>query len=139
MDITGNTVRKIGYARVANSEATADLQFQIDRLRAAGCDSVYSEVAPGSGERPELHRAIAALVEGDCLLAESWDRFSRNREQVYEMIRTARTRGVQIGVVGAFPVEEAEIRLAFELALDGIARQEIAQMLNRRKDGALRP
>jgi DNA invertase Pin-like site-specific DNA recombinase len=55
----------IGYARVSSTDQ--DFEAQVERLKAAGCDRVYSEKASGKSRngRHALDKAIRALLPGD--------------------------------------------------------------------------
>ena len=58
---------RIGYARVSTLEQNLDLQ--VDALRAAGCEKVYTDKTGGTmAERPGLERALADLRAGDRLV-----------------------------------------------------------------------
>ena len=76
---------KIGYARVSSS--TQDYQGQVDALKAAGCDRVYSEKRSGkaASSRPQrcrsafwawlaglCHRACTEAQEKLTLLRQPW-------------------------------------------------------------------
>lgn len=52
---------RIGYARVSTDEQ--DTSPQIDALKLAGCERIYSEHISGkSKERPELERLLSLNV-----------------------------------------------------------------------------
>ena len=54
----------IGYARVSTMDQNPALQM--DALRAAGCEKIFTEKASGSHrDRPELRAALEYLREGD--------------------------------------------------------------------------
>jgi DNA invertase Pin-like site-specific DNA recombinase len=68
----------IGYARVSKNE-DQHIAPQIDALEAAGCTRVYEEKASGGRwDRPELHRLLERLGEGDVLVVWKLDRLSRS-------------------------------------------------------------
>ena len=69
---------QIGYARVSRGDHQ-DLSAQLAALSAAGCDPVFREEASGGqSDRPELARAIGALMPGDVLVVWKLDRLSRS-------------------------------------------------------------
>jgi predicted site-specific integrase-resolvase len=62
---TRELMASIGYARVSSTDQ--DFEAQVERLKAAGCDRVYSEKASGKSRngRHALDKAIRALLPGD--------------------------------------------------------------------------
>ena len=58
---------KIGYARV--STADQELTVQIEALKQAGCESIYSDKASGAKtDRPGFRQALDYMREGDLLV-----------------------------------------------------------------------
>ena len=71
----------IGYARV--STADQHTAAQTAALRKAGCERIYREKASGGRwDRPELHRLLEQLREGDVLVVWKLDRLSRSLRDV---------------------------------------------------------
>jgi DNA invertase Pin-like site-specific DNA recombinase len=69
---------RVGYARVSPVDQNPDLQ--LDALRRAGCEKIYTERASGAREdRPELARVLAdVLRSGDTLVVWKLDRLARS-------------------------------------------------------------
>ncbi|KJV05154.1 recombinase family protein [Methylocucumis oryzae] len=64
---------KIGYARVSTDEQNPDLQ--IDALKAAGCERIFTDKASGANtKRSELARCLKTLAAGDTLIVWKLDR-----------------------------------------------------------------
>src|SRR3954453_23624573 len=62
----------LGYARVSKAD-DQDSAAQVRGLKAAGCTRVYEETASGGRwDRPELHRLLDHLRDGDALSSASW-------------------------------------------------------------------
>ena len=58
----------IGYARVSKLDQQ-DTRAQVMELKRAGCKRIFEESASaGRWDRPELHRALDQLREGDVLI-----------------------------------------------------------------------
>jgi DNA invertase Pin-like site-specific DNA recombinase len=58
----------IGYTRVSKADGQ-DPVVQVKALRQAGCKRIFEEKASGGRwDRPELHRALEHLREGDVLV-----------------------------------------------------------------------
>src|SRR5689334_7922826 len=75
----------IGYARV--STQAQDTALQIDALKAAGCDRIFTEKASGAlRERPELAAALDYMREGDTLVVWKLDRLARSLTQLIETV-----------------------------------------------------
>src|SRR5690242_21680062 len=68
----------LGYARVSKSD-DQDPAAQVRALEAAGCRKVLREAASGGRwDRPELHRLLDQLREGDVVVVWKLDRLSRS-------------------------------------------------------------
>lgn len=75
----------IGYARVSTQDQGA--AAQIAALEAAGCERVFQEKASGGRwDRPELHRLLGQLRNGDVLVVWKLDRLSRSLKDVLAMM-----------------------------------------------------
>jgi len=64
---------KYGYARV--SSKAQDYQAQVEALRAAGCEKIYSEKQSGKSRngRPEFNKLMKALLPGDKVVVTKLD------------------------------------------------------------------
>ncbi len=83
----------IGYARVSTLDQNLDLQ--LDALRAAGCEKIFTDAASGAlKDRPGLQEAIAYARKGDTLVAWKLDRFGRSLKNLIELINSLADRGV---------------------------------------------
>lgn len=68
----------LGYARVSKAD-DQDTATQVSALKTAGCDRVYEEKASGDRwDRPQLHRMLDHLREGDIVVVWKLDRLSRS-------------------------------------------------------------
>lgn len=128
----------VGYARV--SSTGQDHQTQIDRLKEAGCEKVFSEKLSGlDRERPELHKVLEFVREGDVLIITKLDRLARSASHLHQIVDglTAKSVGFKVlddsgidtttrsgkllfGILASFA--EFETALRRERQLDGIAR-----------------
>src|SRR5215813_13854079 len=131
----------IGYARVStNDQETAT---QVAALKAAGCEQIYREKASGGRwDRPELHRLLDQLRNGDVLVVWKLDRLSRSLRDVLtimdrlgetgagfrsltEAIDTTTPAGrMMMQMVGAFgEFERAMLRERTKAGLDSARRE----------------
>ena len=71
------SMASIGYARVSSNDQNHD--GQVERLKAAGCDRVFSEKASGKSTngRHALDKAVRSLSQGDTLIVVRLDRLAR--------------------------------------------------------------
>jgi DNA invertase Pin-like site-specific DNA recombinase len=72
----------LGYARVSKGDEQSNA-VQAKALRAAGCRRIFEEAASGGRwDRPELHRMLDQLREGDVVVVWKLDRLSRSLKDV---------------------------------------------------------
>ena len=72
---------RIGYARVSTKDQS--LQSQIDALKQAACEKVYSEIVSGAKtQRPVLDALLSHLRQGDVLVIYKLDRFGRSLKHI---------------------------------------------------------
>ncbi len=69
---------RVGYARVSTADQSPELQ--LEALRHADCEKVFSEKASGAkADRPELTRVLRdVLRQGDVLVVWKLDRLARS-------------------------------------------------------------
>jgi DNA invertase Pin-like site-specific DNA recombinase len=76
----------LGYARVSKGDDRTNA-MQANALRAAGCKCIFEEEAPdGRWGRPELHRLLDQLHEGDTVIVWKLDRLSRSLKDVLHIM-----------------------------------------------------
>lgn len=76
---------RIGYARVSTPDQSLDMQ--IDALKKAGCERIYSEKASGrKKDRAELERLLEFIRAGDTLVVWKLDRLGRTMSQLCDLI-----------------------------------------------------
>jgi DNA invertase Pin-like site-specific DNA recombinase len=84
---------KIGYARVSTDEQNPDLQ--LDALKAAGCERVFTDKAGGgSFKRSELAKCLKTLVAGDTLTVWKLDRLGRSLHELIGLLDDLKAREV---------------------------------------------
>jgi DNA invertase Pin-like site-specific DNA recombinase len=89
---------RIGYARVSTDQQTNNPQ--VDRLKAAGCDRVYTDVITGTAaSRPEWDRCLDALRPEDVLVIVRLDRIGRSVRNLIEVVNSLGARGVDLLVL----------------------------------------
>jgi len=84
---------KFGYSRVSTQEQDTDLQE--GKLREAGAERIFTERASGGRwDRPELHKMLEQLREGDVLMVWKLDRLSRSLKDLLWIIDSLEAKGV---------------------------------------------
>ena len=83
----------VGYARVSTPDQKLDLQ--LDALRDAGCERVFTDEASGAkADRPGLAEALAFVRSGDALVVWRLDRFGRSLKDLVGRVDELREAGV---------------------------------------------
>jgi DNA invertase Pin-like site-specific DNA recombinase len=77
---------KYGYARVSSN--TQDYAAQVDALKAAGCERIFSEKASGKSTngRREFDKLMRALVPGDIVVVAKLDRLARSSRDLHNIL-----------------------------------------------------
>ena len=76
----------IGYARVSKIDQQ-DTRAQVKALKEAGCKRIFEESASGGRwDRPQLHRALDQVREGDVLVVWKLDRLSRSLKDMLHIL-----------------------------------------------------
>ena len=76
----------LGYARVSKGDEQNNA-LQAKALRAAGCRKLFEEAASGGRwDRPELHRMLDQIREGDTVVVWKLDRLSRSLKDVLHIM-----------------------------------------------------
>jgi DNA invertase Pin-like site-specific DNA recombinase len=86
---------KIGYARVSTQDQNSNLQ--LDALKIAGCEKIFSETASGSRtDRPELLKALEYARSDDVIVVWKLDRLARSMRQLIETMEMLKGRGIAL-------------------------------------------
>jgi DNA invertase Pin-like site-specific DNA recombinase len=87
------TTKQIGYARVSTQDQ--DCALQIEALKKAGCDPIYTETASGAKtDRPALLEALQYAREGDVIVVWKMDRLARSLKQLIATVEDLDQRGI---------------------------------------------
>ncbi|MEL7485216.1 MAG: recombinase family protein, partial [Planctomycetota bacterium] len=75
----------LGYARVSADQQST--QAQVRALKKAGAKRIYEEEASGGRwDRPELHRLLDQLRQGDTVVVWKLDRLSRSLKDLLSIL-----------------------------------------------------
>ncbi len=83
----------VGYARVSTDQQSTD--GQIDSLKAAGCDRVFTEAMSDTRtDRPQLAATLEFMRDGDVLAVVRLDRLARSMRQLLTTVDSLGARGI---------------------------------------------
>jgi len=83
----------MGYARVSTAEQSAD--GQLDALRAAGVERIWTDVGSGArADRPALAEMLAAVAAGDTVVVTRLDRLGRSLPDLLGLVEDLAARDV---------------------------------------------
>lgn len=85
---------KIGYVRISTKEQNTARQDML--MEELGVEKVYTDKISGKDtSRPELHKMMDFVREGDSVIVESFSRFARNTMDLLELTSALEKKGVQ--------------------------------------------
>lgn len=82
----------VGYARVSTLDQNLDLQ--LDALKKAGCEKIYTDKMSGIKARPGLDEALVFVRPGDVLVVWKLDRLGRRTVKLIQLIEELKERGI---------------------------------------------
>jgi DNA invertase Pin-like site-specific DNA recombinase len=123
----------LGYARV--STGGQNLEAQVEALKAAGAERIYSEKISGSQlDRPELDRLLDQLRPGDVVVVAKYDRLSRSLQDLLIIVETIRNRGAGFrSLAEDIDTTTPAGRLVFHV-MSSIAQFELERIAERTKE-----
>lgn len=85
----------IGYARISTGKQSD--RSQIDALKTAGCEKIYSEEISGTiASRPQLDLLLEYARPGDTLVITRLDRLGRSLKNIIALVAQLESRGLQL-------------------------------------------
>jgi len=131
------TGQLIGYARVSTVEQ--DTSIQVEQLKNAGCQPIFSEKASGTTQnRQQLNEMLSYAREGDTLVVTRIDRLARSLRDLQNLIHDLQQKGISfkateqpidtttaagkafLDMLGVFA--EFETNMRYERQMEGIAK-----------------
>ncbi len=90
---------RIGYARVSTSDQSLDLQ--LDALREASCDQVFTDdgISAIAKKRPGFGKALKTLKTGDTLVLYKMDRAFRSLRHALDVLEQFEKGGIDFLVL----------------------------------------
>ena len=126
---------RIGYARV--STADQDLDIQMAKLKAEGCEIIRSEKISGGSRkgRVELETVIQFLRPGDELMVARLDRLGRDTRDVLNVIHECEQRQAFVTVLDPHVSTRGEMGHIVLTVLGMVAQMERRFIKERQREG----
>ncbi|MEP4888484.1 MAG: recombinase family protein [Aliiglaciecola sp.] len=123
---------QIGYARC--STQNQNLDAQLEQLKQ--CDKIFKEkLSGGNSDRPELHKAIDYLREGDSLVITKLDRLARSLTDLHNLVAEIEAKGATLNILNqAIDTSTSSGKLMFSM-LGAFAEFERDLINERVKEG----
>lgn len=104
-----------GYARISTKDQK--LEFQIDALKNAGCEEIFTDTLSGAKkERLGLTGLLDNLTRGDTLIVWKLDRLGRSLKNLVELMNDILDRGVEFrSLSDAIDTSTSQGRLMFHV------------------------
>jgi Site-specific recombinases, DNA invertase Pin homologs len=126
---------RIGYARVSTIDQ--DLDGQLARLKAEGCNIVRSEKVSGASRdgRTELATVLQFLRAGDELVVTRLDRLGRDTRDVLNLIHECEQREASLTVLDPLVSTRGEMGHVVITVLGMVAQMERRFIKERQREG----
>ncbi len=127
---------RYGYARVISN--TQDCTAQVDTLKAAGCERIFSEKASGKSTngRREFDKLMRALGQGDIVTVTKLDRLARSSRDLHNILHDLAERGCGFVSLGeAWCDTTTEVGRLMMTIMGGIAEFERGLIRKRCEEG----
>lgn len=126
---------RIGYARVSTS--SQDLDIQIEKLKAVGCEIIRSETGSGASRdgRTELETIMEFLREGDELVVHRLDRLGRSTRDVLNLVHDLDAKGASLRVLEPEVTTAGDLGRLVVTVLGMVADMELKFIRDRQRAG----
>jgi DNA invertase Pin-like site-specific DNA recombinase len=126
----------IGYARVSTTGQSFEIQEQ--KLRAAGCERIYSEKQSGktTEDRKKIQAMIGNVRPGDTVIVTKLDRLARSVSDAVKIIEALEKEGVGFKVLGDASIDTTtpQGKMVFHI-LAAVAEMERSMINERTAEG----
>lgn len=128
----------VGYGRTSTLDQIAGLEAQLDQLRVAGCEKVFTEQVSSVAHRAQMEAALDFVREGDSLMVLRLDRLARSTADLLQILDRLETKGVGLRILdfggSAVDTQSPTGRLIVTM-FGALAEWERSLMLARQKEG----
>ncbi len=129
---------RIGYARVSTLDQ--DLDIQVAKLKAEGCEIVRAEKVSGASRegRTELATVLDFLRPGDELMVARLDRLGRSTRDVLNLVHEVEQKGAFVTVLDPHVSTRGEMGHLILTVLGMVAQMERRFIKERQREGIAR-
>ncbi len=128
-----------GYARVSTKGQAAagnSLEAQVEELKKAGAEEVYSDVFTGTTmSRPEFDKMRLRIRRGDTLIVTKLDRLGRSVSQASALITELIDEGITINVLNLGVLSNDSVNVLMRNILLAFAQFERDMIVQRTQEG----
>ena len=129
-----NQTYKIGYARVSTQDQSLDVQ--IDALKKAGCEQIFSEKITGTKtERTKLNEALSHLRSGDILVVTKLDRLGRTTKGLVDLMDGFKKNNIKLKILDGDFATETPMGEMLLTMMSGFAQLERDLIADRTRKG----
>ena len=131
--------RIYGYARTSTQQQKLGLEDQIQKLKEAGCRTVFNErisSRKSASDRPQLQAVLTVLEEGDTLCLTRLDRLARTMQETITIMQDLQDRGVFVRPLdGLIDTEKMQMMAPLVVGLlAGLANVERNLIVERQRE-----
>lgn len=95
-----------GYCRCSTNDKKQDVSRQVHELKEMGADLIYKEYASGmKNDRKEYKKMLAALKEGDTIVATEVSRLTRSTSQLCELLQLVQDKHLKLDIKNSLTVD----------------------------------
>ena len=131
--------RIYGYARTSTQQQKLGLDDQIQKLKEAGCRTVFNErisSRKSASDSPQLQAVLTVLEEGDTLCLTRLDRLARTMQETITIMQDLQDRGVFVRTLdGLIDTEKMQMMAPLVVGLlAGLANVERNLIVERQRE-----
>lgn len=128
----------IGYARTSTVEQIAGFEAQLEELKVAGCEKLFSEQVSSVSNRAQLENALDFVREGDVFVVTKLDRLARSITDLMKIIAKLDSKLVGLRILNLGMDTETPTGKLMLTVLGAVAQFEREMMLERQREGVIK-
>lgn len=128
----------IGYARTSTVEQIAGFEAQLEELKTAGCEKLFSEQVSSVATRRQLENALDFVREGDVFVVTKLDRLARSITDLMKIIAKLDGKLVGLRILNLGMDTETPTGKLMLTVLGAVAQFEREMMLERQREGVIK-